>query len=106
MSTPICAVIQYYLPEPIMPLPSATGIFTSIAVIVAILIARRGNTQHCGNTSGDKYNVCEKKLIEFHKDGLTILENVISEDKLRVIEEVYDRYMREGSPEIQGRDFW
>lgn len=60
----------------------------------------------CGKLSYNyNYRVCPEKLLQFQEDGLTILDDIISEADLLEIERIYDEYMREGSPEKQGKDF-
>jgi len=94
-----------------MPFPSAAGVFISISIIISLLMSKffsvnENNTQCNYLVNESNYIVCLKNIEEFRKDGLSILDNVISEEKLLIIEEMYDRYMREGSSEKQGRDFW
>mmetsp|Transcript_6490 Transcript_6490/g.9784 ORF Transcript_6490/g.9784 Transcript_6490/m.9784 type:complete len:226 (+) Transcript_6490:118-795(+) len=60
---------------------------------------------HCGHRHGDAYVVCPSQKESFLSNGLTILPNFLTEEELLVIEETYDKYMREGSPATQGKDF-
>ena len=60
----------------------------------------------CGKLSYNyNYRVCPHKLRQFQEDGLAILDDIISEADLLEIERIYDEYMREGSPDKQGKDF-
>lgn len=62
-------------------------------------------SSRCGRNGNNSYKVCPQVFKEFHEDGLSILHDVLTEEEMQVIEAMYDKYMAEGSPEIQGRDF-
>ena len=59
----------------------------------------------CGRRYGSKYLMCPEQIAAFEEDGLAIAENVLTSEEVAGIEAVYDRYMREGSKELQGKDF-
>lgn len=59
----------------------------------------------CGYRDGDKYILCQSHIDAFHTSGLSILSNILSDDEILTIESIYDQYMREGSPDKQGKDF-
>jgi phytanoyl-CoA hydroxylase len=59
----------------------------------------------CGRNGKYDYHLCPNAYKEFHEVGLAILPNVLTEEEVQEIERMYDKYMAEGSPEKQGRDF-
>ena len=76
-----------------------------ILYVLVSLALLDGKETNCGHRVGDTYVLCKSQIKRFRRDGLAIIENMLTEEEVSGIEEVYDLYMREGSPEKQGRDF-
>jgi len=87
------------------------------AVIGAIIIGKivkekekekkdkQDNIVNCGYRKEDIYILCQSQINSFHTSGLAILPNMLSNEEILTIETIYDQYMRDGSPEKQGKDF-
>jgi phytanoyl-CoA hydroxylase len=59
----------------------------------------------CGRRYGTRYLLCPAQLTAFKEGGLAIADGVLSPAEVAEIETVYDRYMAEGSAQLQGKDF-
>lgn len=87
------------------------SVFLSNKIIKAVVkrrvkaIKMDERNHQCGQRRGNEYILCPEEKKAFHEKGLAVLSNLLSESELKAIEEIYDKYMREGSPEKQGRDF-
>jgi phytanoyl-CoA hydroxylase len=79
--------------------------FVALSLALAIVFFDDRQAKRCGRNAVDDYQVCPRAFNEFHSVGLSILENVLTEEEMQGIENMYDKYMAEGSPQIQGRDF-
>ena len=91
-------------------------LFVGLAVVVAVLgvvlvvrdrktAASRHRERQCGHRRASEYVLCPDQRAAFFESGLAVLPNLLSEEELAAIEEVCDRYLREGSSEKQGKDF-
>jgi phytanoyl-CoA hydroxylase len=59
----------------------------------------------CGIRIVDSYLLCSEQKQAFFDTGLSILPGLLSAEELSELADVYGDYMRDGSPEKQGRDF-
>ena len=98
-------------PEPLLLLPAFT-----LAVIATLLRLALWPTAtltfnaslsqpSCGSRQGDRYILCPDQKESFAQQGLSLLPGLITEEEMLVIERIYTQYMKEGSSEIQGKDF-
>ena len=62
-------------------------------------------SNECGKRNLNRYILCDKHKSEFKEKGLSIINDLLTNEELSKIETIYDQYMKEGSSEIQGRDF-
>jgi hypothetical protein len=79
-------------------------------MLVGLLIGSIGATysqtqDKCGIRVGNQYSLCGEQIETFRRDGLAILDNLLSESEIRQLELLYDEYMATGSPDKQGKDF-
>jgi hypothetical protein len=63
-------------------------------VVLALALAAVDGNQFGRVAGTDEYGVTSQALEKFKTDGYAILENVLSEEEVAEIEEVYDRFMR------------
>jgi len=57
-----------------------------------------------GRISREKYILTPEQKESFHRDGCTTLENVLTEDEVSEIEQVFDRFLSRDIP-VPGKDF-
>lgn len=76
-----------------------------LTVIVALSSITYTRCSHCGKRVGDTYTLCPEQKNSFINEGLAILPNILTEEEMRPIEDIYMKYMEEGSPSLQGKDF-
>ena len=58
----------------------------------------------CGRRDGETYILCPQQKLDFLEKGLGILEGLLTEEEILTIESTYDSFMRDGSPELQGKN--
>ena len=78
-------------------------ILSIVSLTFASFILPSNAEDSCGRRDGMTYTLCNHHKEDFFRDGLAILPNIIFEDELKPIEEIYTQYMSEGSPEKQGK---
>ena len=78
-------------------------LFLLLGIIISLYCSNR--PAPCAIRVGDTYLLCDYQKIEFLEKGLAILPGLLDDWELQSIGAIYDKYMREGSPEKQGRDF-
>lgn len=86
--------------------------FFSAALAVAMAVIYLGFMkeanqagENCGKRVGNTFVLCERHRLDFLRNGLSIAEDILTESEVKSIEGIYDRYMQEGGPEKQGKDF-
>lgn len=59
----------------------------------------------CNMRVGNEYVVCPDTIDSFRSGGLTILDNLLTEQEMKDLEVLYDKHMTEGSAEKYHKDF-
>lgn len=84
-------------------------ISVAVSIIIGKILHDKNNKakvqSDCGYRHGDEYILCQSQIELFHNSGLAILPNILSNEEILSIENIYNQYMNEGSPEKQGKDF-
>ena len=77
------------------------------ALIATVVLSVRAGASRIPGTS--QYTVAPEKIEQFHRDGYSTLEDVLTEEEVQELEKVYERFMLPpGHPDrilVPGKDF-
>ena len=69
-----------------------TFIVSSAVCILSVALFKVYHQTKCGYRRGSEYILCKAQIDNFRRDGLAILDGILTENELKGIERVYDRW--------------